>query len=83
MRSCGPRLQAAGLAPEPAVLHGFTDPDYFVGTAERGVDALVAAGEINDDEADELRAEIGNRRTNGSLYGHMLYASTISAAPEH
>ena len=33
MHSCAQRLRSAGLECGPQVLYGFTDPDYFVGTA--------------------------------------------------
>jgi arsenite methyltransferase len=82
MRGCARRLLNAGLEPGPLALHGFTDPDYFLGTAERGADAMLAAEEIDAASAQALKADATLRHTNGELYGHMLYATIVAINPE-
>lgn len=77
MRRCPSRLRDAGLEIVSSLLHGFTDPDYFLPFAERAVDLHHALGHATDEEARALRDEVARRYQAGEFYGHMLYASHI------
>lgn len=81
MRSCPARLRRAGLEVVSSLLHGFTDPDYFLPFAERAVDLHLELGRTTEAGAAALHAEVERRYESGEFYGHMLYASHIATKP--
>ena len=61
--------------------HGYVqvdDPDYMLGIADRGADALVASGTIGADLAAALKAEARRRVAAHVFFGHVAYASVTA-----
>lgn len=81
MRTCRGRLHDADLQPIAALLHGFTDPDYFRPVAERAIDLAVKLGNIDEAGARALADEVRRRCDAGEFYGHALYASIVAEKP--
>lgn len=55
-----------------------SNPHYMLSIADRGADALVAAGRIGPEAGAALRAEARRRAETGEFYGHIAYASLIA-----
>jgi hypothetical protein len=51
---------------------------YMLAIADRGADALVAAGRIGSAAADALKAEARRRSDEHEFFGHIAYASVIA-----
>lgn len=77
MRTCPARLRRAGLEVVSSLLHGFTDPEFFLSFAERAVDFCLSSGKTDEDGARVLQREIARRYEAGEFYGHWLYSSHI------
>jgi hypothetical protein len=84
----GARLQAmvhqAGFAEGRLRSYGFvqtSEPDYMLSIAERGADALMAAGRIGHELAAALKAEAHRRVEAHSFFGHVAYASLTAQKP--
>jgi SAM-dependent methyltransferase len=64
--------------------HGFvqtSEPGDMLSIADRGADALAAAGRIGPGLAAALKAEARRRVEAGSFFGHVAYASLIARKP--
>jgi ubiquinone/menaquinone biosynthesis C-methylase UbiE len=74
-------VRAAGFAPEPYRSYGFveTGGGYMLTVVDRGVDLLRAAGQIGDETAEALQAEVRRRVEAGSFFGHIAYGSIIAS----
>lgn len=60
------------------------DPEYMLTIADRGADALVAAGRIGAELAMALKNEARHRVAEGRFFGAIAYASlTAAKPPEH
>jgi ubiquinone/menaquinone biosynthesis C-methylase UbiE len=57
------------------------DPDYMLSIADRGADALAAAGTIGPELAHALKAEARRRVAAHRFFGHVAYASLIAGKP--
>jgi SAM-dependent methyltransferase len=74
----------AGFADGRLRSHGYVqveDPDYMLSIADRGADALTAAGTIGSELAAALKAEARRRVAAGSFFGHVAYASLTARRP--
>ena len=77
-------VHAAGFAERRLRSHGFVqtaEPDYMLSIAERGADALAAAGRIGPELAVALKAEAHRRAEAHSFFGHVAYASLMARKP--
>jgi hypothetical protein len=64
--------------------HGFVeagDAQYMLTVIDRGVDVLLATGQIGEEAAASLKAEARRRVANGTFFGHIAYASLIARKP--
>jgi hypothetical protein len=80
----GGRWSAAGFAEGRLLSHGFvqtSEPDYMPSIAERGADAVAAAGQIGSELAAALKAEAHHRAKAHSFFGHVAYASLTARKP--
>ncbi|MCT7350884.1 methyltransferase domain-containing protein [Streptomyces sp. 15-116A] len=71
-------LDGAGFTHGRLRSHGFAqieDPGYMLTIADRGAEALVAAGRIGQALADALKAEARRRVSDHTFFGHIAYAS--------
>jgi hypothetical protein len=73
---------AAGFEVERLRGHSYVEAPsslgYMLAIADRGADALVAAGRIGIDAADALKAEARRRSDEHEFFGHIAYASVIA-----
>ena len=77
-------VHAAGFAEGRLRSHGFvqaSEPDYMLSIAERGADALAAAGRIGPELPAALKAEAHRRVQARSFFGHVAYASLTARKP--
>jgi hypothetical protein len=77
-------VHEAGFAQGRLRSHGFvqtSEPDYMLSIAERGADALAAAGRIGPELAAALKAEARRRVEAHSFFGHVAYASLTARKP--
>jgi ubiquinone/menaquinone biosynthesis C-methylase UbiE len=58
------------------------EPDYMLGIADRGADALVAAGAAGAELGEALKAEARRRVGDGAFFGHIAYASLTVRKPQ-
>ena len=63
--------------------HGFVERagGYMPTIVERGVDILLASGQIGDGTAEALKAETRRRVEAGTFFGHIAYVSIIARKP--
>jgi SAM-dependent methyltransferase len=73
---------AAGFEVERLRGHSYVEAPsslgYMLAIADRGADALVAAGRIGIAAADALKAEARRRSDEHEFFGHIAYASVIA-----
>jgi hypothetical protein len=58
------------------------EPDYMLSIADRGADALVAAGAAGAELGEALKAEARRRVADGAFFGHIAYASLTVQKPQ-
>jgi ubiquinone/menaquinone biosynthesis C-methylase UbiE len=81
MRRLSSLAREHGFVVERFQSHGFvdtTDDGYMVTVVERGIDLLLAIGQIGDEVAAALRAEVSRRAEQGLFFGHVAYLSLIA-----
>jgi SAM-dependent methyltransferase len=77
-------VAAGGFAVERLRSHGYAqtrDPEYLLTLADRGADALAAAGMIGAELAAALQAEARRRAAAGTFFGFIAYASLLARKP--
>jgi len=77
-------VRSAGFVDERLRSFGYVQierPDYMVSIADRGADALVAAGRIGRPLAEALKAEARRRVETHSFFGHIAYACLVARKP--
>lgn len=76
-------LGAAGFRVVGVRSHGYlqVEPGYMLTVADRGADALAAAGRIGPELAAALKAEARRRAETGTFFGHIAYASLTARKP--
>jgi ubiquinone/menaquinone biosynthesis C-methylase UbiE len=58
-----------------------TSGGYMLALADRGADALAAAGRLSTEAADALKAEARRRSDAGEFFGHIAYLSIVARKP--
>jgi ubiquinone/menaquinone biosynthesis C-methylase UbiE len=58
-----------------------TSGGYMLAIADRGADALAAAGGVSSEAADALKAEARRRSDTGEFFGHIAYLSIVARKP--
>jgi ubiquinone/menaquinone biosynthesis C-methylase UbiE len=84
MRRLPSLAREAGFEDVLARSHGYLDTDggpYMLSVVDRGVDVLVASGELGSASAEELRAEARRRADRGSFFGHIAYVALTARLP--
>lgn len=64
--------------------HGFLETTvggYMLTVVDRGVDILRATGQIGDETAAALKAEVRRRVEAGTFFGHIAYGSLVARKP--
>jgi hypothetical protein len=76
VRSCG--LELASFRS-----HGYTETGggHLLTIVDRGVDMLLAAGQLGEEAAVALKAEARRRVAAGIFFGHIAYASLTARKP--
>jgi hypothetical protein len=77
-------VRATGFEHERLRSHGYVqidEPDYMLRIADRGADALAAAGTIGREFADAPKAEARRRVAAHAFFGHVAYASLTARKP--
>jgi SAM-dependent methyltransferase len=77
-------MRSAGFRDVRLQSHGFvetTEGGYMLSIVDRGVDMLRADGQIDDDTAAALEAEVRRRVDAGTFFGHIAYASVVARRP--
>lgn len=77
-------VRDAGFEIESFRGHSFIDRGdggYMLTVVQRGVDILLASGQISGATADALLAEAQRRIDEGSFFGHIAYGSLIATKP--
>jgi ubiquinone/menaquinone biosynthesis C-methylase UbiE len=78
-------VRTAGFEPGRLRSHGdvqIDEPDYMLSIADRGADALVAAGAAGAELGEALKAEARRRVADGAFFGHIAYASLTVRKPQ-
>lgn len=81
MRRAAALARTAGFVDVQVRSHGYVqvdDPVYMRSIADRGADALVAAGTLDTDGAAARKAEVRRRVDEGGFFGHIAYMSLIA-----
>jgi SAM-dependent methyltransferase len=74
----------AGFDADGVRSHGYlqvADPDYMLGIADRGADALAAEGRIGPQLTEALKAEARRRVADGEFFGQIAYGSLTATRP--
>jgi len=84
MRRLAALVERAGFAPGRPRSHGYlqvSEPDYMLSIADRGADALAAAGRIGPELAAALKAEARRPVEANAFHGHVAYTSLTAQKP--
>jgi SAM-dependent methyltransferase len=81
MRRLPALVGGCGFAVEQFRSHGFAETGgggYMLSVVDRGVDILLAAGQVGDETAAALKEEARRRVATGTFFGHIAYASLVA-----